>query len=60
LGGAADYNSFAAEDATVEMATHLRVFNLLLAETRVEGVKTDVLLATNAVYISRWNRDNLP
>ena len=42
LGGAADYNSFAAEDATVEMATHLRVFNMLLADTHVEGVKTDV------------------
>jgi len=60
LGGAADYNSFAAEDAGVAMATHFRVFNMLLADTHVEGVKTDVLLGTNAVYISRWNRDNLP
>ena len=44
LGWRGDYNSFAAEDATVEMATHsLRVFNMLLADTHVEGVKTDVL-----------------
>ncbi len=60
LGGAADYNSLAAENAVVEKATHSSVFNMLLADTHVEGVRTNILLGTNAVYIRRWNHDHLP
>jgi hypothetical protein len=42
------------------MATHCSVFNMLLADTHVEGVRTNLLLGTNAAYVRRWNRDNLP
>jgi prepilin-type N-terminal cleavage/methylation domain-containing protein len=60
VSGAADYNSFAGEDVVVEKATHFSVFNMLLADTHVEGVSPSVLLGTNAVYLQRWNYDNLP
>ena len=60
LGGAADYNSLAAEDAAIKQTTHLSVFNMLLVDTHVESVGTNALLNTNAVYLRRWNHDNLP
>jgi len=60
LGGAADYNSFAADDVRVEKVTHFSRFNMLLADTHVEGVRTNLLLGENAVHRRRWNRDHLP
>jgi hypothetical protein len=60
LGGAAEYNSLAAEDAAIKQTTHLSVFNMLLVDTHVESVGTNVLLNTNAVYLRRRNHDNLP
>jgi prepilin-type N-terminal cleavage/methylation domain-containing protein len=60
LGGAADYNSLIGENANVQKVQHSRVFNMLLADTHAESVRTEVLLRTNAISRSRWNHDGLP
>jgi prepilin-type N-terminal cleavage/methylation domain-containing protein len=60
LGGAADYNIFVSQDATIGTVQHSVVFNMLFADTHAESVKTDVFVSTNAVYRSRWNHDDLP
>ena len=60
LGGAADYNIFVFQNVTIEQVQHAVVFNMLFADTHTESVKKGVLLSTDTVYRSRWNRDNLP
>jgi prepilin-type N-terminal cleavage/methylation domain-containing protein len=60
LGGAADYDSLAAANATIEKAQHSLVFNMVLADGHTESVSTRNLLSTNDFYRCRWNHDNLP
>jgi prepilin-type N-terminal cleavage/methylation domain-containing protein len=60
LGGAADYNAFVGKDAVIEKAQHSMIFNMLFTDTHTESVRTNVLLGTNAVCRSRWNRDHRP
>jgi prepilin-type processing-associated H-X9-DG protein len=39
---------------------HSTIFNMVLADGHVEGIKTNVLFGTNSTFTSRWNNDHLP
>ncbi len=60
VGGAADYNVLLADDVTITKPQHATVFNMVLADSHAEGVRTLMLFGTNGFCRSRWNHDNLP
>jgi prepilin-type N-terminal cleavage/methylation domain-containing protein/prepilin-type processing-associated H-X9-DG protein len=39
---------------------HSALFNLVLVDGHVEGVKTNVLFGSDPMFTSRWNNDHLP
>ena len=60
LGGAADYNSLAANPAVIQKARHSAAFNMLLTDGHVESVRTNVLLGAHENQLRRWNHDHRP
>lgn len=59
-GGAADYNALLGQNATIDKTQHSATFNMLLADTHAESIRTEILLSTNAIHRNRWNHDHLP
>ena len=58
--GAFDYSSAMYSTWRIEKMPHPNLFNMLIADGHIEGVRTNALFGTNAIYMARWNNDNLP
>ncbi len=39
---------------------HSMIFNMVLVDGHVEGIKTNVLFGTSSTFTCRWNNDHLP